>query len=88
MTAGRAGAAPYADIPAKVVDGLLESRRGIITAGAFGKSGLVSTNVVNRPMVPFATGSIGVIAEQDETACHCLAPLPSQGVGKHPLRRR
>jgi hypothetical protein len=66
MTAGRAGTAVTR--PMKVINGLLESYRAAVMAGAFGKSRLVSLNIVSGPMVPFTCGRIRVVTEKHETS--------------------
>jgi hypothetical protein len=63
MTAGRAGAAIAR--PVEIVDRLLQSRRAAVVAGAFGKSCLFSSNVVDGPMVPFAGGRVRIVAEEE-----------------------
>ena len=80
MTPGRAGAAVTQ--PAKVVDGLLESRRAAVMASTFGKPCLLSINVINGPMVPFAGGRVRIVAEQDETAGRRRRRFPVKGWGE------
>ena len=74
---GRAGATIAHWV--EVVDGRLESRGATVTAGAFGKSRLVSIHVVNGPMVPFACGRIRIVTEKDETTGRCRGGLPVEG---------
>jgi hypothetical protein len=66
----------------KVIDGLPESCPAAAMAGAFGKSRLVSLNIVGGPMVPFTCGRIRVVTEKHETSSCRRYGAPVQGRGE------
>jgi len=65
----------------KVINGLIETLLFHLSGGTHFERRLIGRDVVGRPMVPGAVGSIGIVAEKDKAASAGRSVTPLQGRG-------